>query len=287
MFRLQLRHIFINTFKLCHIEKELSLMNLSKWLNAQLSAARLLGRLCNLAMLIAIFSLCLTASKVKPVLAQEVIGKQPIISESSTVHRDRAASVQTADATLTTKPPLPFIAPLVGPLIKQSLPGNIDRRTTAFIPQSLALDKLTPITFPKTTGKWIRVDLSEQIVVAYEGEKPIRAFRISSGLANTPTVIGTFHIRTKVLSQTMVGGEGNMYYNLPGVKWVQYFYEGYSFHGTYWHNNFGHPMSHGCINMTNADAKWLFDWADPAWDGKSVWQKTTSDDVGTLVIVHK
>ena len=58
------------------------------------------------------------------------------------------------------------------------------------------------------------------------------------------------------------------YYYLPGVPWVQFFgnaqipwSRGYSFHGTYWHNNFGHPMSHGCINMKTPDAKWLYDWA--------------------------
>jgi len=115
----------------------------------------------------------------------------------------------------------------------------------------------------------------------------VRAFRMSSGLPGTPTVTGEFHIRTKVTSQTMWGGQGSMYYNLPGVKWVLYFYEDYSFHGTYWHNNFGKPMSHGCVNMTNTDAKWLFDWADPVWDGKTEWFKSTDDNPGTLVVVHE
>ncbi len=85
----------------------------------------------------------------------------------------------------------------------------------------------------------------------------------------------------------MVGGDpalGN-YYDLPNVQWVQYFYSDYSFHGTYWHNNFGHPMSHGCLNMTIADAKWLFDWTDPQWDGKTVWFRDPKDNSGTLVIV--
>ncbi|CAN5393923.1 hypothetical protein BH10CHL1_BH10CHL1_12620 [soil metagenome] len=260
-------------------------MNLSRWPNRPLSSARRFGRPNKHGILIVIFVLGFTVINLRPALAQEASPQQPVISESSTTQADQATTEQTIATSLTARPPLPFIAPLVGPLIKNSLPNDIDRRTTAFIPQSL--DNLTSITFPKTTGKWIRVDLSEQIVVAYEGKKPIRAFRVSSGLPNTPTVTGTFHIRTKVLSQTMVGGEGNMYYNLPGVKWVQYFYQDYSFHGTYWHNNFGHPMSHGCLNMTNADAKWLFDWADPVWDGKSVWQKTTSDDAGTLVVINE
>jgi lipoprotein-anchoring transpeptidase ErfK/SrfK len=98
-------------------------------------------------------------------------------------------------------------------------------------------------------------------------------------------VTGEFRIKTKVKAQTMSGGSGSYYYNLPNVKWVQYFYQEYAFHGTYWHNDFGRPKSHGCINMTNADAKWLFDWAAPTWDEKTVWFYATKDDPGTLVIV--
>ncbi len=180
------------------------------------------------------------------------------------------------------RPPLPFSAPPIGPSIRQVSMDDIANRTTAFIPQSL--DNLTPITMPHD-ARWIRVDLSEQIVVAYEKSKPIRAFIISSGLPGTPTVTGRFHIRMKVQEQTMAGGEGSMFYNLPGVKWVQYFYEDYGFHGTYWHSNFGQPMSHGCINMTDSDAKWLFDWAGPVWDGETEWYPSTDDNPGTLVIV--
>ena len=183
------------------------------------------------------------------------------------------------------KPMLPFFAPQVGPIIKRAFSDNVDRRTTAFIP--FRLDSLTPIVFPKNEKQWIRVDLSEQIAVAYEGTKPIRAFIVSSGLPGTPTVTGEFRIRTKVKAQTMTGGEGAGYYNLPNVKWVQYFYQDYSFHGTYWHNDFGHPKSHGCLNMTNTDAKWLFDWAGPTWDGKTVWFNSDEDNPGTLVVVHE
>lgn len=183
------------------------------------------------------------------------------------------------------RPPLPFQGPQVGPLIKHTYPNIVDRRTTAFIPSSPGqLSNLTPIVMPSGEDHWIRVDLSEQTLVAYEGLKPVRAFIISSGLPGTPTVTGRFRIRTKVRSQIMEGGTGSLYYYLPNVQWVQYFYEDYGFHGTYWHNDFGHPHSHGCINMTNADAKWLFDWAQPTWDGTK-WQKV-SDSQGTLVIVH-
>jgi hypothetical protein len=181
------------------------------------------------------------------------------------------------------KPRLPFSMPQVGPVIKRAFADDIERRTTAFVPAALA--HLTPIKMPEGEERWIRVDLSEQQVVAYEGKTPIRGFIISSGLPRTPTVTGEFRIRTKVKVQTMSGGSGADYYNLPNVKWVQYFYQAYAFHGTYWHNDFGRPKSHGCINMTNADAKWLFDWAGPTWDGKTVWFNSTQENPGTLVIV--
>ena len=180
------------------------------------------------------------------------------------------------------KPPLPFNGPQIGPLIKRAPMDDIERRTTAFIPGTL--DHLTAVEVPDE-DKWIRVDLSEQLAVAYRKDQPVRAFVISSGLPRTPTVRGEFRIITKVSEQTMYGGQGAYYYNLPGVKWVQYFYGDYSFHGTYWHSNFGEPMSHGCINMTNADAKWLFDWAGPVWDGETDWYHSNEENPGTLVIV--
>ena len=80
---------------------------------------------------------------------------------------------------------------------------------------------------------------------------------MSAGLANTPTVAGQFRIQTKLVS-TRMRGPG---YDLPNVPYTMYFYRGYAIHGTYWHNNFGHPMSHGCVNLRTADAAWLFDWA--------------------------
>jgi lipoprotein-anchoring transpeptidase ErfK/SrfK len=191
----------------------------------------------------------------------------------------------TDETALALRPPLPFREPQVGPVIKRSYADDVDRRTTAFIPQVGSLDHLTEIEFPEGEERWIRVDLSEQIVVAYEGDRPVRAFVVSTGLPGTPTVTGSFRIRTKVKEQTMSGGVGRNYYNLPGVKWVQYFYADYGFHGTYWHNDFGRPKSHGCINMTNSDAKWLFDWAGPEWDNKTVWFNSTSDNPGTLVVI--
>ncbi len=142
--------------------------------------------------------------------------------------------------------------------------------------------------FPTLTEKWIDVDLSEQRLVAYRGKKPIKSFSISSGLPGTPTVTGTFRIWAKTPIQDMYAGNraaGYSYY-IEDVQWVQYFYKDYGFHGAYWHNNFGQPMSHGCINLRNADAKWLFDWASPTIAPKDGWFISDEENPGTLVVVH-
>lgn len=114
--------------------------------------------------------------------------------------------------------------------------------------------------------RWIDVNLSEQRVYVYEGDTLVNSFLASTGVAETPTVTGTFKIWIKVRVQDMFGPG----YYLPDVPYVMYFYEDYGLHGTYWHNNFGTPMSRGCVNLTVDDASWLFGWAS----------------VGTVVNVH-
>jgi lipoprotein-anchoring transpeptidase ErfK/SrfK len=127
-----------------------------------------------------------------------------------------------------------------------------------------------PATSVNPTGssseRWIDVDLSNQRLVAYEGDTPVYWVTVSTGLPGTPTVTGQYRIYVKYPAQTM-SGPG---YYLPDVPYVMYFYQGYGIHGTYWHNNFGHPMSHGCVNTPTTDAQWLYNWAD----------------VGTLINVH-
>lgn len=110
---------------------------------------------------------------------------------------------------------------------------------------------------PSGGGKRFLVDLSDQMLYAYEGDTLVRSTLISSGLWPNTTVLGTYYIYVKYTSQRMVGPG----YDLPGVPYVMYFYQGYALHGTYWHNNFGHPMSHGCVNMPTPEAEWAFNWA--------------------------
>ncbi len=119
---------------------------------------------------------------------------------------------------------------------------------------------------PPTDNKWIEVDLSSQTTTAWQGNSLMRSMVVSTGISRYPTPTGQFRIYAKYPSVTM-SGPG---YYLPGVPHSMFFYRGYALHGTYWHSNFGQPMSHGCINLTQADAAWLYGWAP----------------VGTLVVIH-
>lgn len=119
---------------------------------------------------------------------------------------------------------------------------------------------------PEGNLRWIDVDLSSQTLTAYERDIPVRSTLVSTGLPNTPTPVGQYHIYVKFRQDDM-SGPG---YYLPDVPYTMYFYRGYGIHGTYWHSNFGHPMSHGCINLPTEEARWLFNWAS----------------VGTLVNIH-
>ena len=118
--------------------------------------------------------------------------------------------------------------------------------------------------------KHIYVNLANQTLYAYEGKDLYMQVLISSGKwGRTPT--GDFTIWTKLRSTRMSGGRGSDYYNLPNVPFVMFFSNasvpataGFSFHGTYWHNNFGYPMSHGCINMRITDAEKLYNCAENA-----------------------
>jgi lipoprotein-anchoring transpeptidase ErfK/SrfK len=114
--------------------------------------------------------------------------------------------------------------------------------------------------------RWIDVDLTNQSVYAYEGDTVVNSFIVSTGTWLTPTVTGQYKVYVKYRSASM-SGPG---YYLPAVPYIMYFYKSYGLHGTYWHNNFGTPMSHGCVNLRTDDAAWLYDWAS----------------VGTVVNVH-
>ena len=139
----------------------------------------------------------------------------------------------------------------------------------------------------KAKRKRIEVDLTNQKLYAYEGDDKKMSFDVSTGKwALTPT--GEFRIWTKIKYSTMSGGSKALgtYYYLPNVPFTMYFYKDYGIHGAYWHDNFGHPMSHGCVNMRPAEAEKLFYWASPSISEDANSVLATDDNKGTPVIVY-
>jgi LysM repeat protein len=110
---------------------------------------------------------------------------------------------------------------------------------------------------PANGYRMIEVNLSSQTLTAWQGDVAVLYTSVSTGTWQHPTVTGRYSIGTKLTSQRMTGPG----YDLPNVPYVMYFYSGYAIHGTYWHANFGTPMSHGCVNMRTSEAQFLFSWA--------------------------
>jgi lipoprotein-anchoring transpeptidase ErfK/SrfK len=114
--------------------------------------------------------------------------------------------------------------------------------------------------------KHIHVDLGTQTVTAFEDQTPVLISRCSSGAGNTKTPQGDFRTYHKAPSVHMTneGDDEVGIYDLPGVPWCSFFTgTGIAFHGTYWHNDYGRPRSHGCVNMTSEDAKFIYRWTNP------------------------
>jgi L,D-transpeptidase catalytic domain len=121
-------------------------------------------------------------------------------------------------------------------------------------------------------GRWVAVDLYEQVLTAYEDDRMLFTTMVSTGLPRPQwgTNKGLFRIWARLVADDMAGAFGRPdYYNLKDVPWVMYFDGAIALHGAYWHDNFGYRMSHGCVNMSVTDAHWLFEWTagfyDDAW----------------------
>lgn len=143
-----------------------------------------------------------------------------------------------------------------------------------------------------TPGRtWIEVSILHQTLVAYEGDKAVYVTLVSTGADGLgdpkethSTVRGQFLIHTKHVTATMSGDEVGDEFDLRDVPYVQYFTEGYALHAAYWHDSFGKPRSHGCINLSPRDARWLFSWTDPPVP--EGWHGAMSLRDGTLVYIH-
>jgi hypothetical protein len=139
---------------------------------------------------------------------------------------------------------------------------------------------------------WIDVSLAQQMLVAYEGVRPVYVTLVSTGKKGseeepfqTPT--GRWRLYSKQVTSNMDGTtatDGN--YAIQDVPWVMYFEGSYALHGAFWHRSFGRPRSHGCINLGPSDARWLFGWTTPflpaGWHGVHA----TDESPGTTVIVR-
>ena len=162
----------------------------------------------------------------------------------------------------------PTLPPLPTPIIPTAVPVVPAIPVTPLPTQPAPVPQYdTPSQYVPGGGeRWIDVNLSQQKLYAFEGNKVVNSFLMSSGVAAHPTVTGQYHIYVKYRFDDMRGPG----YFLPNVPYVMYFFDGYGIHGTYWHHNFGHPMSHGCLNLSIPDSAWMYGWASE----------------GTLVNIH-
>ena len=215
----------------------------------------------------------------------------PVFAHGGSASRPAALLVKpsltptaTATATFTATPTntfTPTVTQTFTPTVTNTpLPTNTPTATNTPQPTNTPVPtKQKAPTQPPQTGavvvpgeihgneNWVDVNLSKQMAYAYEGSTLIRTFLVSTGVAAHPTVTGQFHVYVKYRYALMTGPG----YYLPNVPYTMYFYESYGLHGTYWHHNFGHPMSHGCVNLKTEDAQWLYE---------------NFVSIGTLVNVH-
>jgi lipoprotein-anchoring transpeptidase ErfK/SrfK len=159
------------------------------------------------------------------------------------------------------------VALMMVTLFSWSSPLTGTANSTTAIATSVDDNSFTLSSSQISQPRWIEIDLSEQRLRAWEGKKLVYLYRISAGKRSTPTPIGRFRINSKYRTHRMRGRD----YNIPDVPYTMYFYEGYAIHGAYWHNRFGTPVSHGCVNLPVKQARNLYNWTS----------------TGTLVVVHK
>ncbi len=168
---------------------------------------------------------------------------------------------------------------------------NVPAKHVRLVPES----EMTPIGAEvPLEDKWIFINIKHQSLTAFEGGEVVLHTEVSTGIPglvstneiDTATPRGAFNVGNKMPVRHM--GDGALTddieaYELPGVPWVSYFVEtGVAFHGTYWHDNYGNEMSHGCVNMRPEEAKWLWRWTQPVIE-PNAWLK---QGFGTQVFVE-
>lgn len=143
--------------------------------------------------------------------------------------------------------------------------------------------RILPVERPEgaDTERWVSVDLYEQVAVAYEGEMPVFATLVSSGLSEWETNEGIFNIYVRYERTIMSGSNGLPdFYYLEEVPWTMYFDNDIALHGAYWHDGYGYRRSHGCVNLSITDSHWLYNWTSAEFDF------TVENDLGASVYVY-
>jgi lipoprotein-anchoring transpeptidase ErfK/SrfK len=156
----------------------------------------------------------------------------------------------------------PWMVPL-GPMVAKKYSVSTAPVEQGDVPEYSEDLFVAPTPQPGSGGEhWVEVSLSMQYLWAWEGDTVVMETYVSTGREGFETPEGTFYVSSKLESQTMEGVLGGEYYNVPDVPWVMYFTDGgHALHGTYWHNNFGSVMSHGCVNLPMDVAEWMYGWA--------------------------
>jgi len=150
---------------------------------------------------------------------------------------------------------------------------EMDGTTWLMIGPDEWVDKIkTALVYPNptppqgvTNGRWIEINLYEQTMSVYQGNRLVFATLVSSGIPGWWTRPGLFQIYEKLDSTPMSGAfeaDRSDYYYLEDVPWTMYFDQARALHGAYWHNYFGYEQSHGCVNLSPADSHWLYLWAN-------------------------
>lgn len=145
-------------------------------------------------------------------------------------------------------------------------------RPDEWIPEKRDWQRITGRVLPNptppdgvTNGRWIEINLKDQTVAIYDQEEMVFATLIASGIEPFWTKPGLFQIYEKYDATPMRGSfeadHSDAYY-LEDVPWTMYYDKARALHGAYWHNSFGSPRSHGCVNMSVGDSRWLYDWAN-------------------------
>jgi lipoprotein-anchoring transpeptidase ErfK/SrfK len=179
------------------------------------------------------------------VVAGSMLSSRPVQAEADFYTED----FYTAEADFYTEETIPHSSESwAEPLTVAASPGQPDH--TEWIEASI-------YNLRHSSQRWIQVDLSNQQLTAWEGDIPIFSSAVSTGRASDATPIGVYEIQTKHRTTRMQGNN----YDIPDVPYAMYFSGSYAIHGAYWHNDFGAPISSGCINLPLGDAAWLFDWA--------------------------